>query len=122
MSIRELFRCRYNTKNFHCVHFAILAAKKLYNRDYSSCFIGLTSSLDEAIKTSRQTANRNKRIDKPIDGCIVLMTYMDNRSHVGIYHENKILHLCERGVQRVNIEQAKMWFKRIRYYEPNICY
>lgn len=118
--IEELFNKKYSPQNYHCVHFVIDAAKELFSANYSGCFIGLTSSLDESIKTSRQTVHRNKGIKKPIEGCIVLMTNYDNGSHVGLYYKNRVFHLSQSGVQRITIEQTKNYFKRIRFYEPNL--
>ncbi|WP_046023716.1 MULTISPECIES: hypothetical protein [Acinetobacter calcoaceticus/baumannii complex] len=122
MNITELFYCKYDPETFHCVHFVIRAAKHIYGIDYIPCFVGLVQPLSDSIKTSRETVHQNKRIDSPIEGCIVLMTYMNESSHVGLFFQNKIFHLCEGGVQRITVEQAKIWFKRIRYYEPNLHY
>ena len=116
----ELYSRVYNPQNYHCVHFVIDAAKDIYNKDYTPCFFGLTGSLDESVKTSRTTVHKNERIDKPIDGCIVLMTKQDNGSHVGLYYQNRVFHLTEMGVHLITLEQAKQFFKRIRYYEPNL--
>lgn len=117
--IEKLFHYEYS-QSFHCVHFAIEAAKYLYQKDYSLSFIGLTNSLDDAIRTSRSTVIQNTRIDKPKEGCIVLMTYHTGNSHVGIFYKHRIFHLCEQGVQRITLEQARPLFKRIRFYEPNL--
>lgn len=117
--IDDLFKLQYS-QSFHCVHFAICAAKQLYGKDYSGSFVGLTNSLDDAIKTSRSTVVSNTRIEKPKEGCIVLMTYRTGNSHVGIYHKHRIFHLCDQGVQRITLEQARPLFNRIRFYEPNL--
>lgn len=121
MNIRQLFYCVYDPEEFHCVHFVILAAKVIFDKDYTPCFLGLTGPLQETIKTSRNTVHRNKQIKKPIDGCIVLMTYQDQSSHVGLFFQDRIFHLIERGPQRITVEQAESIFNRIRYYEPNLC-
>lgn len=121
MNIRQLFYCVYDPEEFHCVHFVILAAKVIFDKDYTPCFLGLTGPLQETIKTSRNTVHRNKQIKKPIDGCIVLMTYQDQSSHVGLFFQSRIFHLIERGPQRITVEQAESIFNRIRYYEPNLC-
>lgn len=120
MNISRLFYLKYDPLRYHCVHFVIEAAQHIYQLDYSKCFIGLTGSIDETLKTSRETVHRNKRIDKPKEGCIVLMTYLNESSHVGLFFRNKIFHLTEQGVQRITLHQAKLLFKRIRYYEPNL--
>lgn len=118
--MNDLFNCVYDKQRFHCVHFVIKAAKLLYQKDYSSSFIGLTNSLDQALQTSRNTVIQNKRLEKPIDGCIVLMTYFNGSSHCGLFFRQRIFHLCEAGVQRITLEQAKPIYKRIRFYEPNL--
>lgn len=120
MNIRQLFYCVYDPENFHCVHFVLLAAKVIFEKDYTPCFLGLTGPLQETIKTSRNTVHRNKQIKEPKDGCIVLMTYLNQSSHVGLFFQGRIFHLIERGPERITVEQAKIIFNRIRYYEPNL--
>lgn len=120
--INHLFKLKYDPINFHCVHFVIEAAKSIYDLDYSRSFVGLTGSLDQALKTSRSTLINNKRLGKPKEGCIVLMTYFNESSHCGLFFRNRIFHLNERGVQRITLEQAKPIFKRMRFYEPNLYY
>ncbi|MHC3124767.1 hypothetical protein NL42_14010 [Acinetobacter sp. GN11] len=120
MDIRPLFHLRYDPIKFHCVHFVIAAAKHIYQLDYSQCFIGLTGSIDETLKTSRETVHRNKLIKRPIEGCIVLMTHINGSSHVGLFFRHKVFHLTEQSVQRITLHQAGKIFKRIRYYEPNL--
>lgn len=117
--IDDLFKLKYS-QQFHCVHFVIAAAKEIYDLDYTPCFFGLTSSLDQTIKTSRTTVHRNKEIKEAQEQCIVLMTYANGSSHVGLFFRQRIFHLTELGVQRIKLSQAELMFKRIRYYEPNL--
>lgn len=119
--IDELFKLHYS-QQFHCVHFVIAAAKKIYDLDYSPCFVGLTKSLDQTLKTSRETVHRNKEIKEPVEGCIVLMTYANGSSHVGLFFRQRVFHLMERGVERWTIDHIKLIFTRVRYYEPNLHY
>lgn len=114
----ELFHKKYDRKQYHCVHFVIDAAKAIYSKDYSHFFVGLTGSIDEAINTSRQNLIELKSSGKPSEGCIVLMTYQDSSSHVGLYYKGRVFHLTENGVSRPTLEQIKPLFKRIRFYEP----
>ena len=118
--IEALFRKQYNPEKYHCVHFVIDAAKEIYQADYAHCFVGMTGSLSETIKSSKQNLSTGKRIQKPKDGCVVLMTNYDESSHVGLYYKDRVFHLTERGVQRPTLEQIKLMFKRIRFYEPNL--
>lgn len=117
-SIDCLLDRHYDPQQYHCVHFLLEAAQYLFNQDYSSSFIGLTGSLHETLKTSRHTVVKNRRIDHPIDGSIVLMTNHNQSSHVGLFYCGRVLHLTELGVHYLNIQVLKKFYKRIRYYEP----
>ena len=116
-SIDPLLNRRYDTRQYHCVHFVIDAAKYLFERDYSNSFIGLTGAVDSALNTSRQTMLKNKRLKKPINGCIVLMTSLMNQSHVGLFYCGRVLHLTESGVYFQEIRSLKHHYFRFRYYE-----
>ncbi|WP_312056805.1 hypothetical protein [Acinetobacter courvalinii] len=113
-----LFEKQYNHLDYHCVHFVIDAAKSLLQHDYSKSFIGLTSSLNEAIVSSRETVIRNKRLKEPEQGCIVLMTSLTGNNHVGLFYCGKVLHLNESGVQYVAIRSLENSYRRFRFYEP----
>lgn len=117
--INELFKLRYS-QQFHCVHFVIAAAQELYGLDYSPCFVGLTKSLDETLHVSKKREHQNKQINEPREGCIVLMTYPNGSSHVGLFFRQRVFHLIERGVERWSLDDVKLLFKRVRYYEPNL--
>ncbi|MGV2949911.1 hypothetical protein ACNPNW_15835, partial [Acinetobacter sp. AGC35] len=73
-SVDALLDRQYDPKKYHCVHFLIEAAQYLLNKDYSASFMGLTGDLAKSIQTSRDTTIKNKRLERPKDGCIVLMT------------------------------------------------
>lgn len=118
-SIDPLLNRRYDAKRYHCVHYLLEAAEYLFDQDYSSSFIGLTSSLHETLRTSRHTAVENKRILEPVDGTIVLMTNINNSSHVGLFYCGRVLHLTEMGAHFVSVNSLKKFYKRIRYYEPH---
>ncbi|TPT62745.1 hypothetical protein [Acinetobacter baumannii] len=117
-SIDCLLDRHYDPQHYHCVHFLLEAAEYLFNQDYSSSFIGLTGSLHETLKTSRNTVIKNRKLEKPIDGSIVLMTNQNQSSHVGLFYCGRVLHLTELGVHYLNIQVLKKFYKRIRYYEP----
>lgn len=113
-----LFEKKYDVNQYHCVHFVIEAAKSIFQKDYSTSFIGLTSSLNEAIQTSRQTVIQNKRLKEPEQGCIVLMTSLTGSNHVGLFYCGKVLHLNETGVQYVALRTLRLQYPRFRFYEP----
>ena len=118
-SIDALLDRRYDSKNYHCVHFLIEAAQYLLNQDYSASFLGLTGDLSQSIQTSRNTTIKNKRLEKPKHGCIVLMTNLLNSSHVGLFYCNRVLHLSESGVYFQELRFLERNYSRFRFYEAS---
>ncbi len=116
-SIDALLDRRYDSKNYHCVHFLIEAAQYLLNQDYSASFLGLTGDLSQSIQTSRNTTIKNKRLEKPKHGCIVLMTNLLNSSHVGLFYCGRVLHLSESGVYFQELRSLERNYSRFRFYE-----
>ena len=118
-SVDALLDRRYNPRSYHCVHFLIEAAEYLFNKDYSASFLGLTGDLAQSIRTSRDTTVKNKRLEKPIEGCIVLMTNLLNSSHVGLFYCNRVLHLSESGVYFQELRSLERNYSRFRFYEAS---
>lgn len=57
-------------------------------------------------------------LNEPISPCIV---YFKNNefspTHVGVFFENKVLHLTGRGVQFMPLEIVSFGFKEVRFYK-----
>lgn len=118
-SIDALLDRQYDPKKYHCVHFLIEAAQYLFEKDYSESFLGLTGDLKQSIHTSRITTIKNKRTEKPRDGCIVLMTNLLNSSHVGLFYCGRVLHLSEIGVHFQELRSLERNYSRFRFYEAS---
>lgn len=118
-SVDALLDRRYDPRSYHCVHFLIEAAQYLFNKDYSASFLGLTGDLAQSIRTSRDTTVQNKRLEKPIEGCIVLMTNLLNSSHVGLFYCGRVLHLSENGVYFQELRSLERNYSRFRFYEAS---
>lgn len=118
-SVDALLDRRYNPRSYHCVHFLIEAAQYLFDQDYSTSFLGLTGDLTQSIQTSRDTTIKNKRLEKPKDGCIVLMTNLLNSSHVGLFYCGRVLHLSESGVYFQELRSLERNYSRFRFYEAS---
>lgn len=118
-SIDALLDRQYDSKKYHCVHFLIEAAQYLFEKDYSESFLGLTGDLKQSIQTSRDTTIKNKRIERPKDGCIVLMTNLLNSSHVGLFYCGRVLHLSEIGVHFQELRSLERNYSRFRFYEAS---
>ena len=118
-SVDALLDRQYDPKKYHCVHFLIEAAQYLFEKDYSESFLGLTGDLKQSIQTSRDTTIKNKRIERPEDGCIVLMTNLLNSSHVGLFYCGRVLHLSEIGVHFQELRSLERNYSRFRFYEAS---
>lgn len=118
-SVDALLDRQYDPKKYHCVHFLIEAAQYLFEKDYSESFLGLTGDLKQSIQTSRITTIKNKRIERPKDGCIVLMTNLLNSSHVGLFYCGRVLHLSEIGVHFQELRSLERNYSRFRFYEAS---
>lgn len=118
-SVDALLDRQYDPKKYHCVHFLIEAAQYLFDKDYSESFLGLTGDLAKSIQTSRDTTIKNKRIERPKDGCIVLMTNLLNSSHVGLFYCGRVLHLSEIGVHFQELRSLERNYSRFRFYEAS---
>ena len=118
-SVDALLDRQYDPKKYHCVHFLIEAAQYLFEKDYSESFLGLTGDLTQSIQTSRDTTIKNKRIERPKDGCIVLMTNLLNSSHVGLFYCGRVLHLSEIGVHFQELRSLERNYSRFRFYEAS---
>lgn len=118
-SVDALLDRQYDSKKYHCVHFLIEAAQYLFEKDYSESFLGLTGDLKQSIQTSRDTTIKNKRIERPKDGCIVLMTNLLNSSHVGLFYCGRVLHLSEIGVHFQELRSLERNYSRFRFYEAS---
>jgi hypothetical protein len=116
MSIDVLLDKRYDSDNYHCVHFVIDAGKHLFNYDFSPNFLGLDKALTHNGAPSRHTVAHSQRADTPSDGTVVLITKLDNGLHVGLYLDGRVLHLTEQGVRFETVRALGRMYKRIRYY------
>lgn len=115
ISVDPLLKKRFDANNYHCVHFVIDAGKHLFNHNFSHCFIGLTSSLN-SLNLSRTNFTQAEQIEKPMPGSIVLMLTLDNKHHVGLYYDNRVLHLSETGARFETLRSIKRQYKNLRYY------
>ena len=116
-SIDSLLNRKYDANKYHCVHFVVDAAKYLFGADYSKHFLGLTGTVNESLNASRHNFRQARRLDKPKDGCVVLMTNLMNESHVGLFYNKHVLHLTESGVYFQTLRTLEKNCSRFRFYE-----
>jgi len=116
-SIDSLLNRKYDANKYHCVHFVVDAAKYLFDVDYSKHFLGLTGTVNESLNASRHNFRQAKKLEKPKDGCVVLMTNLMNESHVGLFYSNHVLHLSEQGALFQTLRTLDRNYSRFRFYE-----
>ena len=104
---------RYDDASYNCLHFAVDAYRDISGRDMGLYVDGLLTG-----KAAR-TVNVNKlkqfkRLAIPVDPCLAIMNGAE--VHAGIYHDHKIIHFNEQGVQAQPPHIAEINHGRIKYY------
>lgn len=105
MSIDNLLD-RTWSKNYTCNEFACEAWQQITGED-----------LSKRVEDSFDNLGGFEQLSEPISPCIVYFTN-NNQSptHVGVFFEQKILHLTGRGVQYMPLEVVKLGFREVRFY------
>ncbi len=97
--------------NYHCEHFAIDCYRFLTKQDVSELM--LTGGHFRALNLRNFV-----KLDNPIQNCFVLMRDK-NSSHVGIWYNNQVLHLTQKGVVMQPLFTLEKNYKKIRFYKVN---
>lgn len=116
ISIDPLLKKRFDADHYHCVHFVVDAGIHLFDYDFSHCFIGLQGSLNGPLNLSKTNFEQGKEIERPSQGSIVLMKTLDNKHHVGLYYESRVLHLSETGPLFETLRSINRLYKDLRFY------
>ncbi len=97
--------------NYHCEHFAIDCYRFLTGADVSELM--LTKGHFKALNLRNFV-----KLDKPQQNCFVLMRDKNN-SHVGVWYDNQVLHLTQKGVVMQPLFTLEKSFKKILFYGVN---
>lgn len=115
MNLDDLFFKKYDKNNYNCAHFVRDAWELETGEDISEELEGFL--LPAKSRYARAALRRIfKKIKKPQSPCIVLMQRPRSVPHVGIYLRGKVLHLHEKGVERMTPEIASRGFKKVGFY------
>lgn len=106
-------RYRYHDKRYNCLHFAVDIYQDITGDDMGVYVTGLMTGRDKRTIDIKQL-KRFRPITAPIEPCLALMH--GGELHVGIYHQSKIIHITESGVQCVPPHLAEIKHGRIKYY------
>ena len=115
--IDQFLHKRYNKDTYNCAHFVsdiIEAGTGINARDTLNGFL-----LPAKERTAQiSIKDKLRRIDKPVDYCIVLMTRRSHTPHVGVYIGGKVAHITEDlGAHMVPLFMASIGFDRARFYK-----
>lgn len=94
-------------KNYTCNEFACDAWKLIKGEDLSS-----------KLESHLNGQSEFNSIEEQNSPCLVFMSNTDtSSSHIGIFYNEKVLHLTSKGVQYVPLEIIALYFKKVRFYQ-----
>jgi hypothetical protein len=115
MSIDKFLGKVYNKNTYNCAHFVVEVWEHLTKRDISDAFACFL--LPEKERTaSMSIRNHFTKLEKPVNLCIVLMQRPRTEPHVGLFYNNRVLHINEKGVQFMPLEIASFGYNKIGFY------
>jgi hypothetical protein len=110
------FRKRFIEGRYECLHFVIDVWRDLTGTDLARPLERLLS----AQKVDRATAAAFETIGAPGACCLVLLQAPFVRPHVGIWIDNKVLHLTQSGVEYVDLTIVMRNHKTVRFLCPKL--
>ena len=110
--IDSLLSQEYCSKTNNCSHFFVKAwetvaeplnSEGVCEEDFE---IALISALDEF-----------QRIERVSSPCAVLMSNTNAPSHLGLFFNNKVIHMTPQGVICQSLKAATISFSKVRFYK-----
>lgn len=94
-------------KGYTCNEFACDAWKVIKGEDLSA-----------KLESHLNGKSKFKLLKKQKSPCLVFMSNSDtSSSHIGIFYNEKVLHLSTMGVQYIPLETISLYFKKVRFYQ-----
>ena len=113
MTIDHFFKKTYHKTEYNCAHFTCEVWAHLTRVDISLEMQGFLTPPDERF-VHRQIRDTFQIIKNPISPCIVQGESF-NEKHVGVFFDNRILHLSEDCVRFESLLSFKLNFKKVKY-------
>lgn len=104
---------RYDDNDYNCLHFAVDIYHDITGRDMGVYVKGLMTGRDKRT-IDIDKLKRFIPLAEPNQTCLALMHGAE--LHAGIYHQSKIIHITESGVQCVPPHIAELNHGKIKYY------
>jgi hypothetical protein len=108
---------RMPRNDYNCLDFVREVWLGLFNDDVKRRLDALCAgvhSSDGVIKLSG--VKGFEKLDAPISPCFVVMQRSRLQPHIGIFYNNRILHLRDNGVEYQPLQVARRYFTKIGYY------
>lgn len=116
MSVDKYFGLRYDSKNYHCAHFACDVWRDLTGVDLSSHLLGRLSDVPSA-SVNTKFFRRLKQSSTPVDPSIAIFQYCRGVPHVGVYLRGRLLHISKtQGVRFDRLSDVAAQAKKVRFY------
>ena len=106
-NLDKLFDKAYHEQTYNCLHFASEVWKELTGKDFTL--------LINDIINNKLNKHKFEILQEPISPCIVIMKRQNCNSHVGIFIDNKVIHLTELGVECYTLPIASRGFNKLRF-------
>lgn len=116
MSTDKFLSRVYHPSRYNCAHFVCEVWEHLKGPGMADALRGFLCAPSER-RAILQDLRRLVILDKPEDPCVVFMQANNGRTHVGLWHDGRVLHLPERGrpcYQALKI--ASLGFRRVRFF------
>lgn len=114
-SVDALFTRSFDDDTYNCAHFVVDAARYLFELDYKDEFLPVMTSVDKRqIVLSSRTSF--KRVQRAMDGDVVMLRAGRQTPHVGLFVRGKILHIQRSGVQLQPLHVVEVGFSAVRFY------
>lgn len=108
----------YSKSNYNCAHHAV----KRLNAIHGSS-IEFSSGDEWQVSFIELLRSKMDRINKPVNGCLVVMSQVFGGLHVGIYNDFHVEHNFSDGqtgcVIIDHIGTIRSEYKRVRFYAPH---
>lgn len=105
----------FDAKHYNCWHFVREAWKDLTSLDLGDQ-VPEHRSPQTYTEQALKVANTMIRLDKPVSPCLVLMQRKRIEPHVGIFYQNKVLHLNINGVEYRALDQVTAKYPQVSFY------
>lgn len=106
--IDDIDSIKYDKENYNCVHFLIDIYKHYNNVDLAPSLLIDNQFKAPLLRNFKPTTLKNN---------VIVLFRSRNENHVGLFIDNRVIHLTEHGVRCQLLAIAKSSFQRVEYYE-----